>query len=191
MSNPSSTITKGQQPEVLEYATFDDIFKGYQNMVYSIAFRFTGNRDDAMEVAQESFIRIYKGLPTFRYECKVSTWVYRITVNQALMHKRSKRVFVDLPEISDDKVYFGGITNAIERLGIEDRKRYVSKALELLNPDESAILMLYYLEEQSVEEIAEITQLTQSNVKIKLFRGRNNLHEKLSAMLNVEVKSLL
>ena len=108
MVNLSSSFTKASQQEVLEYPSFDAVFKEYQNMVYSIAFRFTGNRDDALEVAQESFIRIYKGLPNFRGDSKLSTWIYRITVNQALMHKRSSRTFVDLPDISDDQVYFGG-----------------------------------------------------------------------------------
>jgi len=191
MVNLSSSFTKGDQQEVLECPSFDSVFKEYQNMVYSIAFRFTGNRDDALEVAQESFIRIYKGLQKFRGESKLSTWIYRITVNQALMHKRSVRKFVDLPEIPDDQTYFGGIANAIETMGIEDRKCYVNKALEQLNEDDSTILMLYYIEDQSVEEIAQIMQLTQSNVKVKLFRGRNKLHEKLTEMLNVEVKNLL
>jgi RNA polymerase sigma-70 factor (ECF subfamily) len=191
MVNPSSSFTKGSQQEVLEYPSFDAVFKEYQNMVYSIAFRFTGNRDDALEVAQESFIRIYKGLSNFRGDSKLSTWIYRITVNQALIHKRSTRNFVDLPEISDDQVYFGGIANAIEILGVEDRKHFVTKALDQLGEEDSAILMLYYIEDLSVDEIAQIMQLTQSNVKIKLFRGRNKLHEKLTEMLNVEVKNLL
>lgn len=191
MVNLSSSFTKASQQEVLEYPSFDAVFKEYQNMVYSIAFRFTGNRDDALEVAQESFIRIYKGLPNFRGDSKLSTWIYRITVNQALMHKRSSRTFVDLPDISDDQVYFGGIANAIEILGVEDRKRFVTKALDELGEEDSAILILYYIEDQSVDEIAQIMQLTQSNVKIKLFRGRNKLHEKLTEMLNVEVKNLL
>lgn len=191
MVNLSSSLTKGNQPEVLEYPSFDAVFKEYQNMVYSIAFRFTGNRDDALEVAQESFIRIYKGLPNFRGDSKLSTWIYRITVNQALMYRRSTRIFVDLPEMSDDQVYFGGVANAIEILGVEDRKHFVTKALDQLGEEDSAILMLYYIEDLSVDEIAQIMQLTQSNVKIKLFRGRNKLHEKLMDMLNVEVKNLL
>lgn len=191
MLNPSSSFTKGNQAEVLEYPSFDAVFKEYQNIVYSIAFRFTGNRDDALEVAQESFIRIYKGLLNFRGESKLSTWIYRITVNQALMHKRSNKTFVDLPDISDDQVYFGGIANAIEILGVKDRKHFVTKALDQLGEEDGAILMLYYIEDQSVDEIAQIMQLTQSNVKIKLFRGRNKLHEKLTQMLNVEVKNLL
>lgn len=174
-----------------EYTTFDDIFKEYQNMVYSIAFRFVGNRDDAMEIAQESFLRIYKGLPSFRGESKLSTWIYRITVNQALIHVRSQKKHVELPEISDTQTYFGGITNALDLLSIEDRKNYVNRALELLDAEDSTILMLYYMEEQSVDEIAQIMQLSQSNVKTKLFRGRDKLHKKLSELLNVEVKSLL
>lgn len=160
-------------------------------MVYSIALRFMGNRDDALEVAQESFIKIYKGLPNFRGDSKLSTWIYRITVNQALTQNRAKRKFVDLPEISDEQVYFGGIANVLETLGIEDRKYYLAKAMLELSADENTILMLYYTEEQSVDEIAEIMQLTPSNVKVRLFRGRNKLHEKLSKMLNSEVKSLL
>ncbi len=191
MAKPSSSIAKEDQQEVLEYPSFDAVFKEYQSMVYSIAFRFMGNRDDALEVAQETFIRIYKGLPNFRGQSKLSTWIYRIVVNQALMQKRSARKFEDLQEIPDDQIFFGGIVNAIERLSIEDRKHFVNKALEYLNPDDSIILLLYYIEEQSVDEIAQIMQISQSNVKVKLFRGRNKLHERLTNLLDVEVKNLL
>lgn len=192
MPNASRQNTLGKEPStVLEYPTFDEVFKEYRNMVYSIALRFMGNRDDALEVAQESFIKIYKGLPNFRGDSKLSTWIYRITVNQALTQNRAKRKFVDLTEISDDQIYFGGIANALETLGIEDRKHYLAKAMLELSADENTILMLYYTEEQSVDEIAEIMQLTPSNVKVRLFRGRNKLHEKLSNMLNTEVKNLL
>lgn len=182
VKEPSTTV---------EYPTFDEVFKDYRNMVYSIALRFMGNRDDALEVAQESFIKIYKGLPNFRGDSKLSTWIYRITVNQALTHNRAKRKFVDLTEISDEQIYFGGIANALETLGMADRKHYLAKAMLELTADENTILMLYYTEEQSVDEIAEIMQLTPSNVKVRLFRGRNKLHEKLSKILNSEVKSLL
>lgn len=191
MANPSRLFTKGAKQEVLEYPSFDTVFKEYQNMVYSIALRFMGNRDDALEVAQESFIRIYKGLPNFRGDSKLSTWIYRITVNQALAHRRSARNFVDLPDISDDQVYFGGIANAIETLGADDRKRFVTKALDLLGDEDSTILMLYYMEDQSIDEIAQIMQLTHANVKVRLFRSRNKLHDKLTELLNVEVKNLL
>jgi RNA polymerase sigma factor (sigma-70 family) len=192
MPNASRQNTPDQKfGNPMECPTFDAVFKEYRNMVYSIALRFMGNRDDAMEVAQESFIRIYKGLPSFRGESKLSTWIYRITVNQALSQSRAKRKFVELPNISDDQVYFGGIANALETLGIEDRKNYLAKAMLELNADENTILMLYYTEEQSVEEIALIMRLTPSNVKVRLFRGRIKLHEKLSKLLNSEVKSLL
>jgi RNA polymerase sigma-70 factor (ECF subfamily) len=175
----------------MEDTTFDAVFKEYRNVVYSIALRFMGNRDDALEVAQESFIRIYKGLPNFRGESKLSTWIYRITVNQALSQSRGKRKFVELPDIPDEQVYFGGIANALETLGMEDRKNYLAKAMLELNADENTILMLYYTEEQSVDEIASIMRLTPSNVKVRLFRGRNKLHQKLHKMLNSEVNNLL
>ena len=173
------------------YTSFDDIFKKFQSMVYSIALRYTGNRDDALEVAQESFIKIYKGLPNFRGDSKLSTWIYRITVNQALMQNRGKRKFTEMPDIPNNSEYFGSIADAVEMMGEQDRRRFVNAALEQLNPEDSTILVLYYLEGQSVEEIAQIMRLGESNVKVKLFRGRNRLHEKLRGMLKLEVKSLL
>ena len=175
----------------MESLNFDTIFRQYQSKVYSIALRYTGDRDSALEVAQETFISIYKNLESFRGQSKISTWIYRIAVNQALSHKRSQRVFEDLPDIDDIQTYFGGISNAIETMGLDDRKKYIAEALERLHPDESTILTLYYLEEQSIDEVSTVMSLSPSNVKVKLFRSRARFYDALKRILNVEVNELL
>ena len=172
-------------------AEFNRIFKEYQNMVYSLSLRFTGNRDDALEVAQNAFMKVYKGLPNFRHSCKLSTWIYRITVNEALMYKRTMRSFSPISEIPTTDTNWDGFVGAAEYLTADERKRYVNEALQGIDPNYSAILMLYYIEEQSIDEIAEVMQQSASNIKIKLYRGRKLFAGKLTQLLKNEVKSLL
>jgi RNA polymerase sigma-70 factor (ECF subfamily) len=170
---------------------FETIFNQYQNMVYTIALRFSKNRDDALEIAQDVFLTIYQKLDNFKGKSKLSTWIYRIAINQSLMHVRGRKTFSDLPELPNDDYDFNSIETAIEQLKEQDRKYYVGEALNRLEPEYSVPLTLYYFEDLSVDEIAEIEQLSVSNVKVRLHRGRALLYAELEKMLKFEIKSLL
>ena len=90
-----------------------------------------------------------------------------------------------------DKILFDNAVDELSTVNQKDRKRYITKALNNIPEDESVIVTLYYLSGNTVKEIAEITNLTVSNVKVKLFRARNKLYNELRKLLKGEVRSLL
>jgi RNA polymerase sigma factor (sigma-70 family) len=161
----------------------------YKGMVFTLSYRILKNQLDAEEAAQDSFIKAFKALVSFRFDCKFSTWLYRICYNNAISKARNyKPIQVDLDTKFDLPV---DTPSAIDSLSAKDRSKYLSKAMEMLESEESAILTLYYVDGESVNDIATITNLTESNVKIKLHRGRKKLYTHLEVLLKEEVSMLL
>ncbi len=161
----------------------------YKDIVFSIAFKIIGNREDAEEMAQESFVRAFKSLHTFKGNAKFSTWLYRITYNNCISEVRKKK----LKFISTDDVQLPDETEEMNFDGIpeENRTKYVKAALEKLPSDEYTLILLYYFDDKSVEEISAITKMTESNVKVKLFRARKKLQTLLNEMLKDEIHTIL
>ena len=161
----------------------------YKDVVFSIALKVLRNREDAEEMAQESFVKAFKSLHTFKGEAKFSTWLYRITYNNCISEVRKKKlkfVSTDEVQISDEpeEMYLDGIP-------AENRAKYVKAALEKLPEDEYILILLYYFEDKSVDEISEITGLTASNAKVKLFRARKKLYTILNEMLKEDIYTIL
>ncbi len=161
----------------------------YKDIVYSIAFKVLRNREDAEEMAQESFIKAFKSLHTFKGEAKFSTWLYRITYNNCISEVRKKKIKF----VSADDVQISDEPEELNLYGIpaENRAKYVKAALEKLPEDEYTLILLYYFDDKSVEEIGEITKMTESNVKVKLFRSRKKLYTILNDMLKEEIYTIL
>jgi RNA polymerase sigma-70 factor (ECF subfamily) len=145
----------------------------------------------------DAFIKAYEKLNEFNKSSKFSSWLYKIAYNAAIDKKRKVQPdFLSMDAISDDSAYLDKIMfeNAADELGEitgKDRELYVRKALDNLSEEESVIITLYYLSGTTVKEIADITGLSVSNVKVKLFRSRNKLYDELKRMLKDEVSSLL
>lgn len=168
---------------------FSFIVEKYKDIVFSIALKVLRNREDAEEMAQESFIKAYKSLHTFKGNAKFSTWLYRITYNSCISEVRKKKlkfVSTDDVQISEDveEMNFDGIPE-------ENRSKYVKAALEKLPEDEYTLILLFYFEEKSIEEICGITGFSESNAKVKLFRARKKLYSILNEMLKGEVHTIL
>jgi len=161
----------------------------YKGMVFTLSVRILKNQLDAEEAAQDTFVKAFNALGSFRFDCKFSTWLYRICYNHAISKTRVyKPIQVEVEtryDIPSETV------SAVDSLSADDRKKYLGKAMEQLEPDESAILTLYYVEGNSINEIATITELTESNIKVKLFRGRKKLYSHLEVLLKEEVATLL
>lgn len=161
----------------------------YKGMVFTLSHRILKNQLDAEEAAQDSFIKAFKALSSFRFDCKFSTWLYRICYNNAISKGRGyKPIQVEVDTRSDIPYE---ATNALDSLSAKDRNKYLSKAMEMLEPDESAILTLFYVDGNSINEIVSITDLSESNVKVKLHRGRKKLYSQLEVLLKEEVSMLL
>lgn len=168
---------------------FSYLVEKYQDIVFSIALKVLKNRADAEEMAQESFIKAYKSLHTFKGTAKFSTWLYRITYNNCISEVRKKKIYftsTDDVEIKDESDDFN-----IDALPAENRARYVKEALEKLPEEEYTLVLLYYFENQSIGEIVKVTKLSASNVKVKLHRARKRLYSILNEMLKEELYTIL
>lgn len=175
-----------------ESAAFAFLIDKHKAKAYNIAFRIVKNREDAEEVTQDSFIKVYQSLKEFRQESKFSTWLYRIIYNNAVSLLRKKK----LPVNSYDDEAFEWLEPAdtvreLSKLHEQEQKKCISDALKKLPGEDASVVTLYYLEECSIDEISEITGLGQSNVKVKLFRARKKLYEELNKMLTFEIKEIL
>lgn len=164
----------------------------YKGMVYTIALRMLKNSEDAEELAQDTFVKAFNSLKNFKFESKFSTWLYRITYNGAISKLRKKQIEVYNVEdtiLPDSEVV--SAYNAINELTRNEQKKYINETIEKLKEDDALIITLYYLQENTIEEICEITGLTLSNIKVKLHRARKRFYDELKIILKDEVKTIL
>lgn len=155
----------------------------YKDRVFSLVKGIVKNHELAEEVSQDVFVKAYSALEKFRKDAGFSTWIYRIAYNASISAIRRKNFRTNSYDEQLDK------TSAPDQLEIAEREEQkeqksqrLKKALNELKPDERLILILYYYEEKSVEEIALSAGLSTSNVKVKLFRIRNKLKELMEQM---------
>lgn len=169
------------------------LVKRHQRFVFTLALRFAKNREDAEEIAQDCFIKAYKALGTFKQTSKFSTWLYTITYTTAMTFLRKKKL--NTQSINDDENVLQ-VANSGTSLdaNIYEKKSsyaYLNQAIDLLLPDDAAIITFFYKAEQSLEEIGIALSLPANTVKVKLHRARLRLKEKLQYLLKDEVKELI
>ena len=164
----------------------------YKAMVFTLALQITGNRDEAEEVAQDAFIKAFRSLGSYRGKAKFSSWLYRIVYNASISQvRRNKQRMVSIEEASiPEELSVEGALNH-QSLSLEERKKYLGLALDLLDPEERMLVILYYYEERDLDDIAEIAGITKSNTKVRLFRARKKMLGVLERYLKEEKLSLL
>ena len=172
-------------------AAFTQIVEKHKDLVFTIVVRILQNREDAEEIAQDVFVKAYKALDKFEGKSKFSTWLYRIAYNAAISKTRKKGL--KTADLEDEVIHnysedeFG---EDLTQLSGEEQQRMLNKALSGLSGDENLLITLYYKNENSVEEISDITGLTESNVKVKLHRIRKKLYEKMNLLMQTNVKKV-
>lgn len=171
--------------------SFSYIVAKYEKMAYTIAVRIVKNREDAEEVVQDAFLKMYRALPDFRFDSKFSSWFYRIVYRTALTALSGQRLFPDYEEIEAGDVSLAEQETATSLLERKDRQEIIAQVLNTLEKGEALLLTLYYLDECSVDEIVRITDLTESNVKTKLFRARRHFYAALEKRMKDEMRNLL
>lgn len=162
----------------------------YKNMVFTLAFRMLKNREEAEEVAQDTFVKVFRSLEKFKGDAKFSTWVYRITYNGCL--DRLKKLKNEPYSVALDEFdRFGSISvdNTLDFLEQHDRTVLIKNSLQSLPSDYGLLLTLFYFEELSLEEISGIVGMTTNHVKVKLFRARKRLAIILKTKLEPETIS--
>jgi RNA polymerase sigma-70 factor (ECF subfamily) len=148
---------------------FEDIYNDYWNKVYRICMGYVNDADLAKDIAQETFINIWKQLPNFRSESAIGTWIYRIAVNNCLrqIEKLNRMPASEFPEQVED----------IIEPDKEWQTKFLYKCIAEL-PETDRIIISLELEDVKQAEIAKITGLSESNVRVKIFRIKEKLTQK-------------
>jgi len=166
---------------------FAELVDLYKDKVYKVSYRMLGNRQEAEDVAQETFLRVYANIDSYDPSYKFSTWIYRIASNLSIDQLRKRKQIYSL-----DKQVEG--TEGLEwhdRLsdpgqGPEDQlltgeiQGQVQEAINSLTPKYRSIMILRYLEDLSLNEISEVLKLPVSTIKTRIHRGRETLRKKLN-----------
>ena len=172
--------------------SFSQLVERYSHLAFSLSMKILNQREDAEEAAQDAFIKAYNSLGSFQSSSTFKTWFFRIVYNTSISKLRTRKnievKFEDV-KISDSEIQ--ATENTIGQLNTEDRQRYIQIGLERLEPEEQALLKMYYYDDFSMDEISLITSLTLSNVKVKIHRSRKKLLQELKFVLKDEIISIL
>ena len=169
-------------------SAFSYIVDRHKDKAYNLAFRICGNREEAKEIAQDSFLKAYRSLKGFKMKSSFATWLYRIVYNTAISHVRiKKKGILSLEDSPADATDFIGSNPSEEEAEKQYRNSLVSFALQKINDEERGLISLYYYEEMSTEEISEVTGISKSNIKVKLFRARQKMMEILEKVEKIKL----
>jgi RNA polymerase sigma-70 factor (ECF subfamily) len=157
---------------------FSFIVDRHKNKAFNLAFRICGNREEAEEVSQDSFLKAYRSLASFKMQSSFATWFYRIVYNTAISNVRLKRKgILSLEDFPADATDFIGGNISEEEAETEYRNSLINFALQKISEEERGLVSLFYYEEMSTEEISDVTGISKSNIKVKLFRARQKMLE--------------
>ncbi|HEY9196127.1 MAG TPA: RNA polymerase sigma factor [Mucilaginibacter sp.] len=193
MQSKLSDIELIEQTLAGNQSAYADLVRRHQRFVFTLALRFSKSREDAEEIAQDCFVKAYRALASYNAHSKFSTWLYTIVYNTAMTFLRKKRVATDSIDDEGTFIQVEHHESAYNSENIENKSRsfYLNQAIEQLLPDDAAIITFFYKGEQSLEEIAQTLNMEANTVKVKLFRARQRLKERLERNLKHEVKELI
>ena len=150
----------------------------YENRIFTMCFRIIGNREDAEEAAQDVFLTCYNKIEYLDDIDRFTQWILKISYNKSIDYVRKKKLItVDLDKIPEP------IVQKVSNHKLSDSVILLD-ALSNLKPEDSALINLYYQENMSTKEISDILKISVHNVKIRLFRIRNQLKKSLKKNLD-------
>jgi RNA polymerase sigma-70 factor (ECF subfamily) len=153
------------------------IIDRYKNKAFSMLKRMLKNTEDAEEVLQDCFLKVYNNLKTFKFESKFSTWFYRIVYNTALTKLSSRKRQTESEMVDIDELHNIESKYSADEFIKNDLSENVRKIVSELPAKNAAVITLFYLEEMTCEEVSETLNMTVNNVKVLLHRSRNLLKE--------------
>lgn len=161
-------------------AAFRDLVERYQNKVYSIIYGILRNHNDAEDIAQQVFTKIYFSIGNFDFRSSLLTWIYKITVNECYDYLRKRRVrkLVYESDLGDEEGVNMERSEPDQAPRIDERLERRDLALKLLSKigeEDRQLMLLKEVEGHSVEELARMTGMNENTIKVKLFRARQKL----------------
>ncbi|MBD3414986.1 MAG: sigma-70 family RNA polymerase sigma factor [Candidatus Aminicenantes bacterium] len=160
-----------------DHEAFQKLVHRYKRMVINVCFRLTGDRENAEDVAQEVFFRVYQKAKAFRGRSRLSTWIYRIAVNLSLNYNRKQNNFFQKKYPS---AHFNSPDTILENK--EDRQ-IIKKALDSLPEKQRTAFILHHWEGLSYQEIAEILKSSLSAIESRIHRAKRSLKDALLFMM--------
>lgn len=161
---------------------FAYLVEKYQNMVYTLAHKILGNKEDAEDAAQETFVKCYRALKTYNSQASFSTWLYKIAYNHAIdilkKNTRKRNIVEWKSDLETKRIPHHSFD---EKIDLKEIQLLLKETIHRLSPDDQVIVTLYYYEDLPLKEIAEIIGIRENNVKIKLYRIRSKLQELLKS----------
>lgn len=156
----------------------------YHKLVLNVCNNILNNLDDAMDISQEVFMKIYESIDDFRGDAKITTWLYRIAVNKSLNHlrsikKRNRFVSLDIIFGNDNKTALPEDQELKpgENIELDETKEALYFALRKLSKKQNIAISLSYFEDLSYKEISEIMDITVTEVGVLINRGKKKLHK--------------
>ncbi|MGF1559235.1 MAG: RNA polymerase sigma factor [Flavobacteriaceae bacterium] len=160
----------------------------YKHMVFTLAMKILKNREEAEEVSQDVFLKVYQQLKTFKGDSKCSTWIYRIAYNRSLDYLKKQGRSLNAMTLDSAMEYqFDTHDNVLLELDVMDRKTAIRAAIGKLPENDAVIITLHYFEELSLKEISEVMSLEANTIKVRLFRSRKRLAELLKNKLEPDM----
>jgi RNA polymerase sigma-70 factor, ECF subfamily len=168
---------------------FEQLVQRHDKRVFTIAAGYVHSADDAKDIYQEVFLRVYKGLPKFQYKSEFSTWIYRITTNVCLSHRsrRNRNPNTSLDQsVNDEDGHPHALKDTLSDTAAADQQTYdaeialrVEQALKTLSPRQRMVFTLKHYEGYKLKEIAEMMKCSDGTVKKYLFEATARLRKQL------------
>lgn len=177
-------VLEGSERELVEACqrgdrdAFRALFEAYRNKVYSVALRFAGEEAAAMDIAQDTFVKLFSCIRDFRGESGFETWVYRMVVNSCLDQKRRTRRLVPLADELMATLRASG--DALAQMLRDEIGNRVRAAVEKLPPDLRIVIVLRYTEGLAYDRIAEVLACAPGTVASRLNRAHKALERRLT-----------
>ena len=149
---------------------FDQLYKEFSGRIYKLCLSYSGEKLFADDLHQDTWIAVWNSLPKFRHESKISTWIYRIAINTCLVGIKKQRNKAENSE---------AILSKLVHEDTYDNSKEINRLYECISQlkESERIIITLVLEEKPYEEIAEITGITENNLRVKIHRIKKELHE--------------
>ncbi len=159
------------------------IYDRYRKYVYSIAFHYAGNKEDALDITQEVFISVFKAMGSFKEQYSLLPWIKKITINKCLNFLRSRKQIISLNESTDSGDELQNILCSEERtenaVVCKDTKKVLEGAIQKLPDKERMAILLRHMKQMKYEDIANSMKLPTGTVKTLIHNGRKSIKQNL------------
>jgi RNA polymerase sigma-70 factor (ECF subfamily) len=164
-----------------DLAALGDLYDKYRTQVFRTALAITSNREAAEDILQEVFLKLHRYAERIDQTVPLGPWLYRVTVNLCYTHvSRRKRWFTAVEEVIENVVAPPSRNNPEHRIEQGELHETVRRAIDSLSPNQKIVIVLHYLADLSLKEIAYVLDIPEGTVKSRLYYGRENLREKLA-----------